>query len=59
VFHAGTERKGDRILTEGGRVLNVTAIGKTMEDARRKAYAAVGKIKFEGMVYRSDIGAGL
>lgn len=59
VFHAGTERKGGRLLTAGGRVLNVTALGRTVAEARQKAYAAVEKIEFQGMVFRRDIGAEL
>jgi phosphoribosylamine--glycine ligase len=57
VFHAGTARAGDTVLTAGGRVLNVTALGDTLEAAREKAYAAVAQIRFEGMQYRKDIGA--
>jgi phosphoribosylamine---glycine ligase len=59
VFHAGTERKGDKIVTDGGRVLNVVGLGKTIAAAREKAYDAVKKIRFEGMHYRTDIGADL
>lgn len=59
IFHAGTERKGDRIVTDGGRVLNVVGLGETVAKAREKAYAAVSKIHFEGMHYRTDIGAGM
>lgn len=59
VFHAGTERKGERIVTDGGRVLNVVGLGATVAQARERAYAAVKKIHFEGMHYRTDIGAGL
>jgi phosphoribosylamine--glycine ligase len=57
VFHAGTRREGERIVTAGGRVLGVTALGDTMEAARAQAYAAVQKISFEGAQYRRDIGA--
>lgn len=56
VFHAGTKRDGDQILTTGGRVLNVTAIGDTPGEAIDKAYAAVKLIHFDGMQYRTDIG---
>jgi phosphoribosylamine--glycine ligase len=56
VFHAGTKRDGERIVTAGGRVLGVTAMGDTVEDARGKAYAAVSQIEFEGMHFRRDIG---
>ena len=56
VFHAATARDGERIVTAGGRVLCVTALGETVRQAQRTAYAAVGGIHFEGMQYRSDIG---
>ncbi len=56
IFHAGTRREGDRVLTDGGRVLGVTAIGDTLADAQRKAYEAVACIGFPGMTYRKDIG---
>jgi phosphoribosylamine---glycine ligase len=55
VFHAGTAVRGDRLVTNGGRVLNVTATGESVEDARRKAYAACELISFEGMHYRRDV----
>lgn len=56
VFHAGTETKGGKLVTAGGRVLNVTAIGDTLDIALDKAYGAVKLINFEGMRYRTDIG---
>jgi phosphoribosylamine--glycine ligase len=56
VLHAGTRRAGDSIVTSGGRVLGVTATGNTLGAALQKAYEAVGKIQFEGMHYRRDIG---
>ena len=56
VFHGGTINDGD-IRTAGGRVLTVTAAGPTLKDAIDRAYEAVGKITFEGMHYRRDIGA--
>ncbi|HEY1379647.1 MAG TPA: phosphoribosylamine--glycine ligase [Gemmataceae bacterium] len=56
VFHAGTKLEGDRVLTDGGRVLAVTALGDDLAAARRSAYAAVEKIRFPGMFYRKDIG---
>ena len=56
VFHAGTKLDGGKLVTSGGRVLGVTAKGATMEEARKKAYANVEKIKFEGAHYRKDIG---
>lgn len=57
VFHAGTQRIGRDIVTSGGRVLNVTAIGDSPEDARKRAYEAVDKIHFDGAQYRKDIGS--
>jgi phosphoribosylamine--glycine ligase len=56
VFHAGTKLEAGKYYTAGGRVLGVTAVADTIDDARAKAYAAVGKINFEGMHYRKDIG---
>lgn len=55
VFHAGTERKNEKVVTNGGRVLGVTSIGSTVQEARDKAYQAVQKISFDGAHYRSDI----
>ncbi len=55
VFHAGTKRDGDRVLTDGGRVLGVTALGDTLADAKRRAYEAVACIQFHGAFYRRDI----
>jgi phosphoribosylamine--glycine ligase len=56
VFHAGTQMKRNELLTNGGRVLGVSATGSTLEEALEKAYKAVKKISFEGMQYRTDIG---
>ncbi|MGD9688301.1 MAG: phosphoribosylamine--glycine ligase [Phycisphaerales bacterium] len=57
VFHAGTRRdERGRIVTGGGRVLNVTATGATPAEARARAYRGVERIRFEGMTYRTDIG---
>jgi phosphoribosylamine--glycine ligase len=58
IFHAGTKNVDGKIATNGGRVLGVTATGKTLEDALNKAYAVIGKdgIHFAGMRYRHDIG---
>jgi phosphoribosylamine--glycine ligase len=56
VLHAGTKREGGAYVTSGGRVLGVTATGATLEAAVAAAYEAVGKIRFEGMHYRKDIG---
>jgi phosphoribosylamine--glycine ligase len=56
LLHAGTRRQGDRLLTNGGRVLAVTSYGKTLEEALQKSYGNVQKIRFDGMHYRGDIG---
>jgi phosphoribosylamine---glycine ligase len=56
VFHAGTKRDGNNLVTAGGRVLGVTATGKNLETSMKAAYAAVDKIHFAGMHYRKDIG---
>ena len=56
VFHAGTAQKNGDILTAGGRVLGVTAIGATVAEAQQKAYAACSQIDFDGVEYRTDIG---
>jgi phosphoribosylamine--glycine ligase len=56
VFHAGTRQEGSYVLTDGGRVLTVTALGSSLRAARANAYAAVEKIRFTGMMYRKDIG---
>ena len=57
VFHAGTRRDGDALVTDGGRVLGVTALGETLQAARDRAYEAVERISFDGMQYRRDIAA--
>jgi phosphoribosylamine--glycine ligase len=57
VFHAGTKRTDGRLLTAGGRVLGVTALGIDVRAAREKAYRAVEKIDFAGAHYRRDIAA--
>jgi phosphoribosylamine--glycine ligase len=57
VFHAGTQRREHRILTSGGRVLGVTAVGDTLLAAKRRAYDAVAKIEFDGSYFRHDIGS--
>jgi phosphoribosylamine--glycine ligase len=56
VFHAGTRLEGKQILSDGGRVLGVTALGDTVELAIKKAYQAVAKINWKNVHYRSDIG---
>jgi phosphoribosylamine--glycine ligase len=55
VFHAGTALHGDRLVTNGGRILNVTARGERVADARERAYRACELISFDGMRYRRDI----
>jgi phosphoribosylamine--glycine ligase len=57
VFHAGTKYQNDSLVTNGGRVLGVTASASNLEEAIRKAYEAVQKINFSGAHYRKDIGA--
>ena len=56
VFHAGTEFKDGNIVTNGGRVLNVTSTGNSLKEAQQNIYAEIDKIKFEGSFYRKDIG---
>ena len=56
VFHAGTRKSGDKILTAGGRVLGVTALGDTIQDARDRCHRAIDMIRFDGAYYRRDIG---
>jgi phosphoribosylamine--glycine ligase len=55
VFHAGTARKNDAIVTAGGRVLGITGQGATLKEAQAEAYKAVSAISFEGCHYRKDI----
>jgi phosphoribosylamine---glycine ligase len=56
VFHAGTASKDGRVTTAGGRVLAVSALGADVGEARARAYDAIGRIRFDGMHYRRDIG---
>lgn len=56
VFHAGTALVDGDVMTAGGRVLGVTATGKDLPEALKRAYEGIGKIRFEGMYYRKDIG---
>ena len=56
VFHAGTAVKDGKLVTAGGRVLNVTAQGKDLRDALKRIYTAIDSISFQGMHYRKDIG---
>ena len=57
IFFAGVDRKDGHLLTAGGRVLGLTALANTYEEARAKAYSDVARIKFDGAQYRTDIGA--
>lgn len=56
VFHAGTDVKDGKLVTNGGRILNVCALGKNLREAKEKVYREIQKIHFEGMYYRKDIG---
>ena len=58
VFHAGTRLEGDRVVTSGGRVLGVTALGRDLAEARSRAYEAAERIVFEGRYFRRDIALG-
>ncbi|MFE2012378.1 phosphoribosylamine--glycine ligase [Streptomyces sp. NPDC059491] len=55
VLHAGTKRDGDKVVSAGGRVLSVTATGSDLTQARERAYAAVGRIRLDGLQHRTDI----
>jgi len=57
VFHAGTRKAGKAVVSSGGRVLGVTALGKTLREAVDRAYEATGKISYEGAMFRRDIAA--
>jgi phosphoribosylamine--glycine ligase len=56
VFHAGTRLQQGRLVTDGGRVLCVTALGENVRAARRRAYDAVEQVRFAGRQFRTDIG---
>jgi phosphoribosylamine--glycine ligase len=56
VFHAGTKRSGDRVTADGGRVLNITAAGASLSEARDRAYRAVDQIDWPDGFCRRDIG---
>jgi len=56
VFHAGTRREGGRLVSAGGRVLNVVGLGKDLKEALERAYAFIPRVGFPGAVYRRDIG---
>ncbi len=57
VYHAATKRDNGHVKTVGGRVLGVTALGANLESAIARAYEAIGRVHFDGMIYRRDIGA--
>jgi phosphoribosylamine--glycine ligase len=57
VFHAGTKVDNNMVVSDGGRVLGVTALGDTLAEAQLRAYEAVAKIHFQGAFYRRDIAA--
>ncbi|MCL2076979.1 MAG: phosphoribosylamine--glycine ligase [Oscillospiraceae bacterium] len=56
IYSSGTKTRGEELITAGGRVLSVTALGETLDKAIEKAYTEIGKISFEGGFYRKDIG---
>ncbi|HUA54643.1 MAG TPA: phosphoribosylglycinamide synthetase C domain-containing protein, partial [Candidatus Sulfotelmatobacter sp.] len=56
VFHAGTKRAGDQVVADGGRVLNITAVGASLSEARDRAYRAVDRIDWPDGFCRRDIG---
>lgn len=56
LFHAGTAKKDGKVVSNGGRVLNVTAIGSTLKEAQSSIYAEIGNLNFDGSFYRKDIG---
>jgi phosphoribosylamine--glycine ligase len=56
VFHAGTEKQDESIVTSGGRVLGITALGRDTQDAVERVYKAIRLVRFEGAHYRKDIG---
>jgi len=55
VFHAGTSQSGGRFVTSGGRVLGVTALAPSLDEAVRRAYSGLKEIHFDGIYYRRDI----
>jgi phosphoribosylamine--glycine ligase len=57
IFHAGTKMENGKVVTAGGRVLGVTALGSDLKAAQKRAYEAVSRICFEGCQYRRDIAA--
>ena len=59
VFHCGTQKKDNTLLTQGGRVLTVTSFGNSIEETLNKSYASIQKINFKDMYFRKDIGRDL
>ena len=60
IFHAGTKLNADKkVVSNGGRVLSITAFGNSIMEAKSKAYEQIASIKFEGQYYRTDIGMDL
>jgi phosphoribosylamine--glycine ligase len=59
IFHAGTRRQGSEVVTDGGRVLAVTAMAATLAESRQKVYRELSGIRWEGVYYRQDIGLDL
>lgn len=59
IFHAGTRRGGDSVVTDGGRVLSVTGKGSTLAEARKNAYQSISAVSWDGLYFRKDIGADL
>ena len=59
LFHAGTKKDGDKLVTAGGRVIAATSYGETKDEALARSFASIAKVNFEGMYFRRDIGADL
>lgn len=59
VFHAGTKSKEDEVLTDGGRVISMTGMGTSLQEAREKAYTGASRLSWEGLYFRKDIGLDL
>ena len=59
IFHAGTKKQNDNVLTDGGRVLAITGKGNSLEEARAQVYQTVAQVYWEGLYYRKDIGQDL